>query len=424
MSNGTSSFAPRDFLGLVGNELQIAVARNGNLAYLAQQYRRAGVRPVRVALDWESIEAQPDRFDWGYADLRVSTIANAGLRTVGILGRTPRWASSCPGEARYDQCIAANLDTYRDYVRRTVRRYGAPGTGQIRDWEIRVESNPIGVPPGAYGVEDYVEEANAAFAVIRQEDPAALVWVGEFAFGRFNSDAAMAWTTFVAQNANFDVHTIHHFNSPADVLNFTRAVRQRLNQLGHADKPLAVTAMNVFVENPDTYTEAMQAANLRALYQNARQGGAAVAMWFAGTQWPDLADKRYGIFRYNFNLKNRVTPRRAYTTLRELGQELPGPLPPAVPYGCMGVSSNPCTPVGAEARVALHFFTTGLGRPRVQIREGQRVLFCGHSNQGGFRDLAVPRGTSRTLTLFGASSCAASANLTGPLAQVTVRALP
>ena len=425
------SLAPSpDFLGLVGNELQIAIARNANLAYLAQQYRRAGVRHVRIALDWDGIEAQQGRFDWGYADLRVSAIANAGIRTLGIFARTPRWASSCPnlvgpgGEPLYFVCIAANLDDYREYVRRTVRRYGAAGSRQISDWEIRVESNPVSNEPGAYGVEDYVTEANAAFDVIRQEDPGARVWVGEFAFGRLNFDSAMAWTTHVAQHARFDIHSIHQFNSPQQTRDFTRAVRQRLDDLGLADKPLAVTAMNLFVADPANYTEAMQAANLRSLYLNAEAGGAAFAMWFAGTQWPDLADKKAGIFRYNFKVNNRVVPRRAYNALSELGRNRPVPPPRAVSYGCLGVSSNPCTPVNGQAQVALHFYSTGIRQRRIQIRDGQRVIFCGRSNRAGTRNITVPQGAERTLTLHAASSCAGGPLPGQPLARVTVRALP
>ena len=76
-----------DFLGLVGNELQIAVARNANLAFLVQQYRKAGVRHVRVALDWESIEAVPGRFDCAVALGPAATLA--AFLTLDLLTTTP-----------------------------------------------------------------------------------------------------------------------------------------------------------------------------------------------------------------------------------------------------------------------------------------------------------------------------------------------
>lgn len=413
---------------MVGNELQIAVARNANLAYLAQQYRRAGVGHVRIALDWTEIEPTPCRFNWGYPDLRVSAMADAGLRTLGILGNTPRWASSCPtlvgpgGVPLFSVCIASNLDTYRNYVRRTVRRYGQSGTGQIRDWEIRIESNPVASAPDAYGVEDYVAEANAAFAVIREEDPGARVWVGEFAFGRNNFDQAMAWTEYVAENGEFDIHAIHHFNSPAQIGSFTRSVREALDARGLADRPLAVTAMNVFVANPATYTEAAQAANLHRTYVEAWQGGADFAMWFAGTQWPDLEDRRYGVFRYDPGVAEGVVPRRAYKALRDLGSHLPAPPPRAVAYGCMGVSANPVIPVGVETRVQLHFYSTGLRRRFVQVRDGDSIVACGRSNRAGVVEVSLRPGATRVFSLHPASSCDDSATLGRRLALVKVEA--
>ncbi len=426
------AFAPKsqEFIGMVGNELQIAVARDANLAYLAQQYRRAGVGHVRIALNWNAIEPVPGRFDWGYSDLKVSAVADVGLRTLGIFGNTPQWASSCPnltgpGEVPlFTICIASNLDFYRNYVRRTVRRYGPAGTGQIRDWEIRVESNPVSSQPEAYGVEDYVAEANAAFEVIREEDPGARVWVGEYAFGRFNFDQAMAWTTYVAEHASFDIHSIHHFNTPAQVLSFTKAVRQTLNQFGLSEKPLAVTAMSVFVANPAHYTEEMQAASLHDVYTSAWAGGAEYAMWFAGTQWPDLQDKKYGVFRYDFGVPDKVVPRIAYKALQDLGARLPAPPPRAVPYGCLGVSSNPAIAAGVQAEVLLYYYSTGLGRPFVTVREGTQQIACDKSNRAGVVHLTVPRGTSRTLTLHPARSCDDMRTNARLLARVTVEALP
>jgi hypothetical protein len=90
----------------------------------------------------------------------------------------------------------------------------------------------------------------------------------------------------------------------------------------------------------------------------------------------------------------------------------------------MGVSSNPATPVDGEAHVALHFYSTGLGQPNVQIREGQALFLCGESNRAGLTELVVPQGTSRTLALYAAPSCAVSPLTTSPLAQITVEALP
>jgi hypothetical protein len=115
----------------------------------------------------------------------------------------------------------------------------------------------------------------------------------------------------VADNAEFDIHSIHHFNDVAQLVSLTKSVRQLLDERGLGDKPLAVTAMNRFVADPEHYTEQMQAVHLRSLYRNAWAAGADYAMWFAGTQWPDLDDKQYGIFRYDSGVPDGVVPRLA-----------------------------------------------------------------------------------------------------------------
>ena len=84
----------------------------------------------------------------------------------------------------------------------------------------------------------------------------------------------------------------------------------------------------------------------------------------------------------------------------------------------------PATPVGGEARVTLHYYSTGLAQPHVQVREGEEVVVCDLSNRAGLAELVVPPGTSRTLTLYPAPSCAPGPLTTQALARVTVKALP
>ena len=102
---------------------------------------------------------------------------------AAIIANTPQWASSCPAETHYQSCIAANLEEYRAFVRTAVRRYGPAGTNTINDWEIRVEANSN---HGLLTKEQYVQELNAAYAVIKQEDPDAKVWGPEVVFHQNN----------------------------------------------------------------------------------------------------------------------------------------------------------------------------------------------------------------------------------------------
>lgn len=440
-------FAPSnpEFLGIVGNELMIAVAFEANLAYLAQMYRQAGVTHARVELNWEVIEWQPDSFDWGFTDLLVSTIANAGLRTLGAIHRTPGWASICPPEEYdyYYECIAANMDDYRDFVARAVQRYGPAGTGQIRDWEIRVENHPAGRP--GYGLDDYLVELDAANDEIKALDSGARVWGPEVWFrGETQHDTqAMQWVTRAYNSGDVDVVAIHHFaNTPQVANETTSSVCVLVDCESPTGTPVALTAMNV-AGDPFTMTEAEQAENLDKMYRCVSAAGASHAMWFAGTQWHQQVpwipcDTKRGVFRYtdlptgispacnvNMNNPNRLVPRLAYDALADLGEVIIGQLPPGQPYGLIGAPSNPCTPgAGSECSLDFYIFSTGVAEPYVQLRSEGQLVACGESNRAIRRLATVSAGTSRTFELYPVSGSCLNSPSGRRLATLTVVALP
>ena len=419
-----------DFLGLVGNELQIAIAHRANLAYLGQQYAQAGTRHVRIILDWRSIERTPGRFDWGYTDQRVSAIAGAGIRTLGIIGNVPQWASSCPKHDRYELCAVADVEVYRRFVRQAVRHFGPSGTGQIRDWEIRIEANSTAGT--GFDEVQYVAELSAAYKVIKTEDPLAKVWGPEVVFHANNSQpggSAYRWVDYVIAHGPYDVFSIHHFQTVESAWQHTAAVRARLDAAGKQAVPLAVTAMNVPIpanSEQRTRSEAEQAKVLRDLYTCVSSAGADFAMWFAGTQWPDLDDTVYGVFAYDFSLPDRVRPRQAYAQLRALGSTIGQP-PPVGPYGSLGASSNPCLTFGPDGtcQLELTWYSTRQSRPYVQLRLAGAQAACEPANRASSRTLHLsPYEPDRVYTLHPASSCAPGATLDGPLAQLRVSARP
>jgi len=322
-------FAPSnpDFLGLVGNELQIALYYQADIPYLAQKYEEAGVKKVRIVLNWKNIENTNDAFNWGYADKLIGDMAQAGIQPVAIIANTPQWASSCPNETHYQSCIAANLDEYRAFVRTAVRRYGPAGTNTINDWEIRVEAN---TNHGLLTKEQYVQqELNPAYAVIKQEDPDAKVWGPEVVFhqnnGAYPNGGAYQWTTYTIANGEYDVFSIHQFYNLTTGYEHTMRVRQLLDAAGQQEVPLAVSAMTS--EFASARTEQAQATALRDLYACVSSAGADYAMWFSGTEWPDYQNdtNKFGIFDYDFTISERVKPKLAYYALKELGDSMEPP---------------------------------------------------------------------------------------------------
>lgn len=443
-------FAPTnpEFLGIVGNELLIAVAYQANLAYLAQQYRQAGVAHARVAVNWEAIEWERGSYDWGYTDLLVSTIANAGLRTLGAIYRTPMWASSCPTNRQYYECTASDMEDYRSFVQQLVQRYGPAGTGQIHDWEIRVENLVDGAP--GYTLNDYLVELNAAKDVISAADPEALVWGPEVPFGNspVQNARAMEWVVEAKNSGDVDVLSIHHFAStPEHAFEVTTAVCNEVDCLSETGIPVAVTAMNV-AGDPFGMTEEQQAENLDEMYRCVSAAGADYAMWFAGTQWNGvvekiLCDTKFGVFRYTdiyynpnpedpplecnlfLNNPNKLVPRLAYDALADLGELILGQLPAGEPFGLLGAESNPCTPSNGTCIVPVRIYSTGVSEPFVQVRSNGQIVTCGQSNRHFWTNAHVTAGTSRTFELYRVPGSCINTPPTGdPLATLTVQALP
>jgi hypothetical protein len=442
------AFDPADpeFLGIVGNELMITVAYDANLAYLGEKYRQAGVTLARIEINWEAIEWQQDSFDWGYTDLLVDTIADAGLRAIGAIHRTPLWASSCGDNdyLYYYDCIAEDMEDYGDFVAQAVQRYGPAGTGQIRDWEIRVENNPNGRPP-VYGRDDYLIELEAAYEVIKGLDPSARVWGPEVFFTgeTTHNGIAMDWVEAAFNSGNVDVMAIHHFAStPQMAYEVTKSVCTLVACESPSGMPVAVSAMNV-AGDPFTMTEQQQAQNLDQMYRCVSAAGASHAMWFAGTQWhPNVSkipcDNKVGVFRYTDivvnpnpdcnliqNNPDKLVPRLAYDALADLGELISGPPPAGEPFGLLGAESNPCTPSNGNCIVPVRIYSTGVSEPFVQVRSNGQIVTCGQSNRHFWTNAHVTAGTSRTFELYRVPGSCINTPPTGdPLATLTVQALP
>ena len=324
-ANG-ATFAPNNsgFLSLVGNELQIAMAYGADLDAIGEYYRKAGVKNVRIVLNWREIESSPGVFNWGYVDRLVQVFVATGINPVGILSNTPRWAApNCPQDT--GQCTPDDLNFLKRFARRAVLRYGATGTNSIHDWEIRVEALPN---HHLLTKEQYVAELNAAYSAIKAKDASARVWGPEVAFlsaspDETGNEVQYEWIDHTIANGQFDVFSVHHLaaTTPAAAFAHTQRIRLRLDAAGLSAVPIAITAMAL--TNPVGTPEG-QAQNLQDMYACTAAGGASFAFWFAGTEWaPRLEDIQndvtYGVLDYDFALPSKVKPKEAYNRLSELG---------------------------------------------------------------------------------------------------------
>lgn len=121
-------------------------------------------------------EVQPTAagaWNFSRADLYVSRVTASGARSLLVLARTPAWASARPLEASaYGPGMAAeaaNMETWRLYVRTMVTRY----KGKIEAYQVWNEANTTPFWTGTTAA--LVQMTCAAYDEIKKVDPAALV---------------------------------------------------------------------------------------------------------------------------------------------------------------------------------------------------------------------------------------------------------
>ncbi len=124
---------------------------------------------------WCDIEPADDSYYWTRFDIYVNSLIqnnDPNCKILYTLGITPSWANSQADGTKPPD----DMTDWEDYVRHVVQRY----KGKIHYYEIWNEVNVNTFYTGS--VTELVELAQRAHAIIRQEDPTAVVMTPNFAF--------------------------------------------------------------------------------------------------------------------------------------------------------------------------------------------------------------------------------------------------
>lgn len=191
---------------------------------------------------WHAVEPAPGDFQWAEADLALDIAEKHGIRTLGLLGNPPAWASTWSPEeqvrvrersARVAKAYTSHPDRYqpRDieewkrYVRAVVTRY----RGRVSHWEIgnEMDFHPPFMHASFSGTtEDYAEMLAAAAAIIREVDPAARVLTTGFSLTRGVTDVDMpAELMRLGAAGSFDILAVHAYADRATLADTIAAVR-------------------------------------------------------------------------------------------------------------------------------------------------------------------------------------------------------
>jgi hypothetical protein len=218
------------------------VTRGDEHPFLAGEIERmqeAGIRWLRTGFVWAGIERREGQWDFERCDAVVDACQAAGIRIMGLLHGTPRWARP----------TIEHLGAWRRFVRTTVTRY----KGRVPAWQVWNEPNLDGFwkNPNPH---HYATLLKATYAEIKEADPdATVVW---------GATSRIEWTflepALADADGKFDVMAIHPY--------------------GYGDP----RAPEVYI--PDALDE------VRTLL--ARHGAAGRPVWFTEWGWPTHTGRR------------------------------------------------------------------------------------------------------------------------------------
>ncbi len=214
-------------------------------------YAALGVRWLRTDIYWSNVQPDaPDKYDWSVIDRVVSAAQAHGLRVLPVVGTTPPWARSIPGE----RSAPRDPSQYAAFIAAAAARYAPLG---IHVWEIWNEPNLFGSWPPAPDAIAYARLLIAASAAIRAVDPEATVLLGGLSPvvdtrpGKFISATEFLAAIYDAGAGDaFDAVAFHPYSfprrpeDPADWTGWnimTGPIRALMTAHGDGDKKIWIT---------------------------------------------------------------------------------------------------------------------------------------------------------------------------------------
>jgi hypothetical protein len=210
---------------------------------------------------WREIEPTQDQFHWQATDQIVAGAEYYGLDLVARLDQHPAWASkvSLGLNAPPD-----NLEDYRDFVERLVKRY----KGRIRAYIIWNEPN-LAIEWGGQRPDPvaFTGLLRVGYEAVKASDPEALVIAAGLAPTNSNDDSAMDDRLFLqamyeaGAGAYFDILGAHPYSfgqaptapqgdSEHPAFGRLAELRAILEENGDGHKPVWITEMGWTIEPP------------------------------------------------------------------------------------------------------------------------------------------------------------------------------
>jgi len=299
--------------------------------------KNLGTGWVRFDVDWSDVQGDgPNNYDWSNYDRLIAGLNATGIKGLGIIDYTPRWARS---KACLDSeyCAPADSAQFANFAQAVVKRYAPQG---MHTWEIWNEPNleyfwQPQVSPAAYA-----ELVKKAYVAIKTQDPSAIVIAGSLN-SRERGDGNISSTDFMAQfyaagaKNYFDAVSIHPYcfpTMPSSGLSWTGwaaiqsavpSVRSVMADNGDGAKQIWLTEFGAptggpgnaeasntdtdFDSNPDHVTEALQAQMLGDAITDYKKMSPVGPLFFYSYQddgvTSDTVENFFGLLRYDGSAK-------------------------------------------------------------------------------------------------------------------------
>jgi hypothetical protein len=157
--------------GLSGGGVVKGVSPGAGFLYLSNSdqaaevnaAKKAGVRTVRIDVDWSAIETSPGVFNWASTDRAMSAVASAGMCPLGLIGFTPKWATNPADNATDSHYRPKDPARYGQFVRTAALRYRST----VSAWEIWNEPNTLNFFKPATDAAYYTRLLKAGYAAVK-----------------------------------------------------------------------------------------------------------------------------------------------------------------------------------------------------------------------------------------------------------------
>jgi hypothetical protein len=167
--------------GISGGSVILWEPDNQRIVELTQ-IANSGAGWFAMDIDWPSIEPQRGTFNWAATDRVVQEAHARGLKILGIVGYTPKWAQGrgCPSGTTH--CLPARAEDYGAFAKVAAARYGAYSSnpalrGTVQAWQVWNEPNHY---PYVQKVDipRYTLMLKQAYLGIKSVDPTSTVIAG------------------------------------------------------------------------------------------------------------------------------------------------------------------------------------------------------------------------------------------------------